>query len=71
MFFLRPSPALFASCWNFTSIQAKTKETDVLSVRKKKEKHLDEIQGGRLSMTVYGVCVCVCMSVCVSVCECA
>lgn len=36
MFFLRPSPAPFASSWNFTRVWAKTKETGVLCVRRKK-----------------------------------
>lgn len=58
-FSLRPSPAPFASCWNFTRIWAKTKETGVLCVMG--GGHLDEIQGG----CFFKDCLCVWACVCV------
>lgn len=60
MFFLRPSPAPFASCWNFTRVWAKTKETGVLSVRRKKRNTWMKYKEGVFNDCLWCVCVCVC-----------
>lgn len=60
-FSLRPSPAPFASCWNFTRIWAKTKETGVLCVTAGEKRETLGWNTRRVFFQGLFVCVSVCV----------